>query len=144
MAESQANVRDALLAAHRALLKDLQGFQAAAHALSAEPLTDLLSSIGRTREHLAEHFRLEEQNGYMAGVLLREPHLQRAVDRLAAEHGELLGSLDELRAEAEAAQATLAALRLKAARWVQRVRRHERSENALLQDAFTVDLNAED
>jgi hypothetical protein len=134
----------ALLRTHRALLKSLHALRAAAQAATEERLPALLACLDTTRDRLAEHFRFEEQNGYLASVLEHQPHLERAVRRLAEEHSELLRCLDELRTEARARPVQLAGLRHQISRWIQRVARHERSEDVLVQDAFIVDLNGAD
>ena len=140
MAQLLATYGEALLRTHRALLRDLQALQAEVRGGE-----DLSTWLDRTRGHLAAHFRFEEENGYLASVLQRAPHLERAVQHLGVEHGELLRSLDALRVEGRSAGcACPAALRTKVEEWVRRVRKHERSENVLVQDAFNVDLTAED
>ena len=144
MVQLRATYGDALLKTHRALLKSLHVLRAVALTTAEERLPVLLACLDTTRDRLAEHFRFEEDNGYLASVLECQPHLERTVGRLAQEHDALLRYLDELRAEARAGQNVTAQLRQKVGRWIQRVRRHERSEDVLVQDAFIVDLNGED
>jgi hypothetical protein len=133
-----------LLQTHRALLKSLHALGLAVQAATDDRLPSLLACLDTTRDCLAEHFRFEEQNGYLASVLEHQPHLERSVARLAREHDELLRDLDEVRAEVRLNRAPGAALRQKVGRWIQRVRRHEHREDILVQDAFLVDLNARD
>src|SRR5262249_61195710 len=104
---------------------------------------DLADRLDVVRASIGEHFRFEEENGYMAAVLEIHPHLERMVQHLCEEHGQLLRSLDELRAEGRAGQLS-AAGRARGLAWARAVRRHERSENVLVQDAFNLDLSAED
>jgi hypothetical protein len=140
MGQLRATYGDALLQAHRDLLRDLQALQAAARGMAPSG-ADLAACLDQARADLAEHFRFEEENGYLAAVLKRAPHLERAVRHLGEEHGELLRALDELRAAARSGAAGVAA---RVEEWLQKVRKHERSENVLVQDAFNVDLAAED
>ncbi len=140
MVQLRATYGAALLQTHRALLKSLHALRTAAE----DRPSSLLACLDLTRERLAAHFLFEEQNGYLASVLLHQPYLQAAVSRLAREHVELLRCLDELRAEARSNGVLGTALRQKVGRWIQRVRRHERSEDVLVQDAFIIDLNGED
>jgi hypothetical protein len=135
----RATYGDALLRTHRALLKSLHLLCCAVE----EKPGSLAACLDATRATLAEHFHFEEQNGYLASVLMHHPHLQRTVERLAQEHEDLLRCLDELRGEAREGSAA-AALRHKVGRWIQRVRRHERSEDVLVQDAFIIDLHGDD
>jgi hypothetical protein len=144
MPKLQATFAAALLRAHRAVLRDLQALQAATRPGREGEPAELAAGLDRARGHLAEHFRFEEQNGYLAAVLERQPHLARVVERLADEHGELLRSLDALRAEAHSAGAPDDLPREKVTQWIQRVRLHEQRENILVQDAFCLDLTAED
>jgi hypothetical protein len=140
----RATYGDALLRTHRALLKSLHALGSAVQTTSEERLPALLACLDTTRDRLAEHFRFEEQNGYLASVLEYQPHLERTVGRLAQEHVELLRYLDELCAEARASQIATVPLRQKVVRWIARVRQHERSEDVLVQDAFIVDLEGGD
>jgi hypothetical protein len=135
---------DALLRAHRSLLKDLRKVRDAAQATSPEGPAGLADLLEATRADILKHFRFEEQNGYMASVLEAQPHLERAARHLQEEHGQLLRSLDELIGATRSAAALTDDLREKVANWAQSVQRHERSENALVQDAFNLDLAAED
>jgi hypothetical protein len=136
-----ATFGDALLRAHRALLGDLQALQQATQPRRGGQPAELAACLDRTRGDLAEHFRFEEENGYLGAVLQLHPHLARVVGRLAEEHGELLRSLDALRAEAGGPDGVP---REKVIRWIRSVRLHERRENILVQDAFCLDLSAED
>lgn len=132
---------ESLLQTHRTLLLDLQTLL---KAFRTCPPDDCLACLDHTRTHLVEHFHFEEQNGYLDAVLARQPHLERAIDRLAREHGQLLRSLDRLREEVQTAAVISDDLRERVRRWVQEVRHHEQSENILVQDAFNLDLMEED
>jgi hypothetical protein len=89
------------------------------------------------------HFAFEEQNGYMTSVVDLQPHLTRAVDRLQQEHEELLATLDSLIAEVRVAGLS-DDLRNRVGLWLKAIRRHELSENVLMQDAFSLDLGSKD
>jgi hypothetical protein len=144
MAPLRATFGEALLRAHRGLLKDLRKLRDAVRAASAGRHPDFAALLEATRADVLEHFRFEEQNGYMASVLEIQPHLKRTAEHLQEEHGRLRESLDGLVAEARSAAARTDEFRQKVLAWLQRVRRHEHSENALVQDAFNLDLSAED
>ena len=88
--------------------------------------------------------RGEEQNGYMDAMRKREPRLERTIEQLAAEHGQLKQSLDALVREAGAATSLSGTLQNEIREWVERVRQHEIRENDLVQDAFNLDIGAED
>jgi hypothetical protein len=134
----------ALGQAHRVLLADLRDLEQGVSPSSGEPQEELRARLGRTRAHLTEHFRYEEQNGYMDVVRKREPRLERAIQQLAEEHGQLKESLDALSGQAWAATSMNDKLRQEIRDWIERVRRHEIRENDLVQDAFNLDIGAED
>ena len=129
--------------AHAELRKDLRELEAAARTPAGAGGEELRACLGLTGAHLTEHFRLEEQNGYMDAVLQRDPNRERAVRHLQDEHRRLAASLDAL-LEAAAGRGPPEALRAGVLSWVERVRDHEARENALVQDTFNVDLSAED
>jgi hypothetical protein len=141
MSTKQHSVTGVLLRAHALLLKDLQALEQAA---GAEGTADeLCSCLDATRVHLARHFRFEEVNGYLEAVRLREPRLERAVAGAAVEHGQLAAELDRLIAAARSG-ADPQPLREQVRGWLGRVREHEARENDLVQEAFGLDLGADD
>jgi hypothetical protein len=144
MGKMENTLAEALGRAHAALLKDLRQLQEAARSGSGESLTEFRVRLDATHTHLTEHFRFEEQNGYLDAVRKREPRLERMVQQLAEEHRELAQDLDALRAEARAATSLEDRFPDKVRHWVERVRQHELRENDLVQDAFNLDLSAED
>ncbi len=144
MAKVAISLADALERAHRALLNDLQILEEACRPVSPESLPRLRRRLRDTQKHIAEHFRFEEQNGYMDSVRKREPRLGRVVDDLAMQHGQLSQFLDDLIGEAEAAKSLEQELQSRVAEWIRAVQAHESAENRLVQDVFNLDLGAED
>ena len=144
MARTQSSVAQGLGKAHVALFADLGELEQALSPSSAEGLAELRARLGATQAHIAEHFRFEEQNGYMDEVRKREPRLARAIDQLAEEHGQLRDSLDVLIRKANACTSLGEGMREGIRDWTTRVRRHEVRENDLVQDAFNLDIGAED
>jgi hypothetical protein len=137
-------VAEALGQAHVALLADLRELEQAVRPSSGEGLPDLRARLGATHTHITEHFRFEEQNGYMDAVRKREPRLERTVQQLAEEHRQLARSLEVLIEQARAATSLDDPFREEVRGWVERVRRHEVRENDVVQDAFNLDIGAED
>ncbi len=135
MTTLHATYGDALLRAHRALLEDLRDLESARAGLAAR--------LELTRAHLAEHFRFEEENGYLDSVLEEQPNLNHAVQRLHEEHRDLLAALDRLVADVAAEQSP-DEFAARVAEWARKVRRHEQRENILVEDAFNLDLAATD
>jgi hypothetical protein len=135
---------DALERAHTALLNDLQRLEEACRPVSTESLPRLQRRLRDTQKHITEHFRFEEQNGYMDSVRKREPRLARTVDDLAMQHGQLSQFLDDLIGEAEAARSLEEGLQSRVGEWIRAVQAHESAENRLVQEVFNLDLGAED
>jgi hypothetical protein len=127
-----------------ALFADLGKLDQAVQPSSGDGLEELRARLGATHAHITEHFRFEEQNGYMDAVRKREPRLERMIQQLAEEHGQLRRSLDALIGKAAAATSLGDTLREEIREWVERVREHEDRENDLVQDAFNLDIGVED
>ncbi len=142
MGKPENRVAEALNEAHVSLLADLRELEEAASPSSGAGVGLLRSRLRTTLAHLTEHFRFEEQNGYMDAVRKREPGLGRAIDELALEHGRLRQALEALIGKAAAAPD--AGLADEIRDWIGQVRRHEICENALVQDTFNRDVGAED
>ena len=142
MANEQPSRVEGLRHAHATLLSDLKKLEVAARAASDAAPEELAAQLRRTRAHLAEHFRFEEENGYMTAVLQRDPNQGRRVEQLRDEHRRLFAALEAL-LDAAGRGATDAG-RANVLEWVAAVRRHEEREDALVQDVFNVDTSAED
>jgi hypothetical protein len=130
--------------AHVALLADLRELEQAVRPPSGEGLEELRARLGAALAHVTEHFRFEEQDGYMDAVRRREPRLERSVQQLAEEHAQLRQLLEAIIGGAGAAASLGDALREKIRGWIERVRRHEARENNLVQGAFNLDISAGD
>jgi DNA-binding transcriptional ArsR family regulator len=144
MGRTEPSVAEALARAHAALLEDLRKLEEAARPASGEGLAELRARLSATQTHVTEHFRFEEQNGYMDAVRKREPRLERTIQQLAEEHRQLAQSLAVLLEQARAATSLDDPFREAVRRWIERVREHEARENDLVQDAFNLDIGAED
>ena len=127
--------------AHKALLADLQKLEETAHASSAKAAKDLHAALKAADAHVTEHFRFEERDGYFEAVRKRAPHMERAVQQLAAEHRQLADALSGL---LHGAQKVDDAFREKVRAWIHSVREHEARENRLVQEVFNRDDAAED
>jgi hypothetical protein len=140
----EKSVAEALGQAHGALLADLRELEQAVQPSWGEGLEELCAQLAAAQAHITEHFRFEEQNGYMDVVRKRQPRLERTIEQLAEEHGHLRHSLDGLIAEARTATSLGDILREEIREWIDRVRQHEMRECDLVQDAFNLDITAED
>ena len=141
---STAPIADQMREAHGDLLRGLADLRVAVVPPSRPKAADVRARLDAVSRQLAEHFRLEEAGGYMAAVRQRHPRLEQAVQRLAAEHAELLRSLDELKRAAAGPGRSNGHLGGAIAVWIDSVRWHEDRENRLIEDAFDLDLGPGD
>ena len=138
------NSPEALKKAHEALLDDLQGLERALHSPGGEDSAAISARLGRTQAHITQHFRFEEANGYMSAVLKKKPHLERVAGQLLGDHLQLAQTLSRLVDEAKTATKLDARFSTRVRAWIEDVRQHESRENQLVQEAFNVDMDAED
>ena len=144
MGQTENSIAGALKQAHVALLADLRKLEQAVSPFPGKDVTELHSQLVATLAHITEHFRFEEQNGYMDTAKTREPRLDRTIRQLAEEHGDLRHSLEAIIRQASDASSLGDPLRDEIQEWIRRVRQHERRENDLVQDAFNLDIGPED
>lgn len=144
MTTNENPVIDTIIRAHAKLLGDLRVLTQIVRPFSREGLDALRSRLRTVRRDIAQHFNLEEQNGFMDAVKKREPRLDHTVDQLAEEHRQLRRSLDSLIVEAKLAARVTERIRTATRKWIQSVRHHESRENKLIQAAFAEDIAAED
>jgi hypothetical protein len=138
------SVVEALRQTHLAVLKDLGELEDAANSPLGADSAEMRSRLDRTRTHISEHFRFEEENGYMDAVLRRAPNLARTVEQLCDEHRNMAEALQGLIARTMTGRPLEEAFRDQVRSWVESVRRHEARENKLVQETFNVELDAED
>jgi hemerythrin-like domain-containing protein len=144
MNKLQASLADALSRAHQELREDLRELEKAVGPTSWEAPAQMVTRLDGLRDHLTEHFRLEEENGYLDSVRQRQPSRGREIDELKEEHRLLALFLDALLREAQEAKNLSDAFGDRVRAWVARVRHHESHENRLVQEAFNQDISAED
>jgi iron-sulfur cluster repair protein YtfE (RIC family) len=141
---TRTSVGEELRHAHAALLDDLADLQEAVHPSSRESMPALRARLAAAQDHIAEHFRCEEQGGYMEVVRKREPRLAHEIRLLEQEHRVLAESLAALVGQAAVIPAVNDAFREKLLAWIEQIRRHEKRENDLVQNAFNLDIGPED
>ena len=144
MKKVERSVAVSLERAHAALQKDLRALEAAGRSDVKNDVNALRARLNKTRAHVVDHFRFEEDSGYMDSVREREPRLERAVEQLAADHRALLESLDALIEKVHTAPRLDPTLGAKVTAWIKDIQRHEARENRLVQEAFSLDIGAED
>ena len=143
MEPREISTAQALRRAHEALRTDLQALEASLARDSAENLAPIRIRLKATQTHLLEHFRFEEQNGYMEKVRNGEPRLEHAIDQLAAEHRQLAGDLKSI-LESTNDTSCLESVGHRIREWIAAMRQHEACEDRLVQEAFNFDVGEED
>ena len=115
----------------------------ATHVAREPPHSAMLVLLANLNHELADHFALEERNGYFTEVKSIAPRLSRRLDELSDDHLRFLERARELLELAGKAVST-------PKRWqsvatglgelLTRIDAHEHAENELFQSAFTNDL----
>lgn len=144
MIRQPRSLADDLRKAHRVLMRDLRHIEEMLCAGDRVLPAELRYRLTELRAHVSEHFRFEEEDGYMEAVLEREPSLERTVRQLREEHGRLARSLETLIEEAGRTGSLDEAYREQVWSWIRDIRHHEAMENRFVQDAFNQDADAED
>jgi hemerythrin-like domain-containing protein len=130
-----------LVEAHHSLMESLENLEKEVRSRCS--LTQLTCSLASIRKRVLDHFRLEEEGGYMKQVLEERPFLERTVEKLLQEHGALAASLETILEELRMPVADAGACQ-RIETWLTQVRHHERQENLLVEDTFGLDVGTKD
>lgn len=141
MSVTPTSPEESLRQAHVSLLADLQQLSGATAGMT---FADLRTQLLKARQDLLEHFRLEEEDGYLDVVRRKEPNLEPTLAKLLKEHRKLVQELDDLLAKVEQPHSPLDTAQRRVRLWIHDVRGHEIRENHLIQDAFVHDLGTGD
>jgi len=111
-------------------------------------IADVTAAFEHFRAHLVRHQALEEEGGYMLGVVELRPALSREVERLAHEHLEIDHIMADIQRQLEDLKPD-DNLRIRdACRRIQNLllylEHHEHEENLLVVSVFLNDLGTED
>lgn len=110
-------------------------------------VADILRILRNMREELAHHFAEEEAGGCMDEAVSRCPRLAAEVQRIEAEHPELLAQLDGLIVEAADVEKSVkhrVAFENAFDNLSRQIHAHEAAENAILRQGFGSNVNGED
>jgi len=116
-------------------------------ALGDRKFGEMAFRVQELRNLLAEHFDEEERDGYLASALAVAPHFSVQAAELCHQHPQFLEQLDNLIARVRDSQPTSdywRTVRDELEQFLVDLRRHERSENAIVQTAFQVDVGTKD
>jgi hemerythrin len=136
MEPSKKTFAEALQQTHTDLLGDLWQLEESVCRGSGEGQPELSTRLAKVQTHLTDHFRFEEQDGYMAPLLKEEPRFGPVVQELLDEHRQLVQALNALLQEVSAAPGLRDDFREKVRAWVKYVRQHESRENSLVQEVY--------
>lgn len=106
----------------------------------ADPRSMLIQRLTVMCDLLERHVALEEQDGYLDGVVAQRPELEASVGALRREHAALVAASARLRG----VLAAVAALPLEVLRLLEQVGRHELAEHELVRHAVVDDRAAGD
>jgi hypothetical protein len=116
-------------------------------ALGDRKFGEMAFRVQELRNLLAEHFEEEERGGYLTSALAVAPHFSVQAADLCRQHPEFLDRLDKLIARVRDSQLPSdywRTARDELEQFLGDLRRHERSENAIVQTAFQVDVGTKD
>jgi hemerythrin HHE cation binding domain-containing protein len=104
----------------------------------------VVAGLAAVRQELAQHFAEEESGGCLEEAVARCPAMSSDTDRVQAEHGGLLGVLDELTLHCQQIQRPtrrdLLAVEHELRAVAHKLRMHEAQENRIMQRAFAICL----
>ena len=126
-------------------VSDLRRFWSEVNELGDGPKYEEMGArIRELRVHLAEHFDLEEQGGYLAGAIQRAPQLAEQAEHLKRQHQQILDTLDtynsRLQACGESYQCWKDVL-VDIEQFLDLLHDHESSEAAIIVETLDVDNN---
>jgi hypothetical protein len=138
-----------VLAEHKDLFCRLMAIRAAFRepAATAPAAQSVGESLRALRDHLAEHFSLEERGGFLEESIARMPRLGAAVGAIMRQHPLLLAELDRIIAGLSSSGGEAESWRQAGSdfeAFTTHMREHERNENAVVQEGYNEDLGLVD
>lgn len=132
-----------LLEAHDSLMESMKQLQE--QILECRHSMEVLrGQVAVIRTAVLEHFRLEEEDGYMKQVLELRPFLERSAEKLRHEHRDLAAELDAILKELYQPKSDVRACCVRLENWIGRIHLHEKQENMMVEDAFGLDIGTKD
>ena len=135
----------ALLRSTREAIKhDSPPASASSRSAGAQRIAAALTAL---RDHLAEHFQLEENGGFLEESLARLPRLASEAKQVLAEHPGLLEEADRLITQSSRGDIPAngwASLCHDVDQFATRLLDHERRENSVVQQGYNEDLGLTD
>jgi hypothetical protein len=116
-------------------------------ALGVRKFGEMAYRVQEWRDLLAAHFEEEERGGYLASALAVAPQLSAQAVDLCRQHPQFLDRLDKMIArvrDSESSSDYWRTVRDELEQLLADLRRHEGSENTIVQTAFEVDVGTKD
>jgi len=138
------------LEAHQTLTRriaELRKWWSELDALGDRKFGEMAFRVQELRDLLAEHFEEEERDGYLASALAVAPQFSAQAADLCSQHPQFLDRLDNLIGrvrDSEPRSDYWRTARDELEQFLADLRRHERSENAIVQAAFHDDVGTKD
>ena len=106
----------------------------------------LSTLLDEFKTELAEHFELEEEDGYFSDAVAHAPRLHDDADRLLEQHRELADRLGQLCQVAKDATPDVEweSIEAQVNQFIELLIQHERAENSLILDAYGQDIGTHD
>lgn len=110
-------------------------------------VVELAVEFEKLKDELVQHFHEEDEGGFFDGIVEHAPRLSERIEALRQEHDRLLEQLNELQTKVDVPAPS--------PEWWQELERsfhdfscelmrHEHRENEILQEAYGVDIGAQD
>jgi iron-sulfur cluster repair protein YtfE (RIC family) len=150
-AESQSlNTLHSFLKEHQEVARriaELRQWWSELDSLGIRKFGEMAFRVHELRDLLSEHFAEEERDGYLRAALAAAPQFMRPAANLREQHAQFLERLDHLIAQLQQCEPESRFWRESRDELEQLIvdlRRHEQSENAIVQAAFEDDLGTKD
>lgn len=147
---ARASQLDSFLNEHRDLMHrvaGLRGWWSEVAELGLPRFGELASRLVELRDILADHFRREEQGGYMKPALSVAPQLAHQISELQSQHEVFLERIDDLVSRLRCCDPEFPGWQVAKEEFeevLSNLREHEVAENLLMQSAFEQDVGVAD
>jgi hypothetical protein len=139
MTKTERPISEKVLRAHREIDGELKRLEEVIAPSGFPGMGSLHTNLDKAYSLLIEHFRIEEEEGYMTEVLKKAPNTDRIVRDLQEQHKTLSHTLGDLMDDVKIMEAELEKLCAKLREWIEMAQAHELRESSLLTEVFGAD-----
>ena len=143
---SQPSGFQKILEEHRALRKLLAQIEQELTKKSS-PVTEVGDLLGQLGDRLVRHFAFEEEEGYFSDAVSRSPQLVAKANDLMAQHPKMCARVRDLTIQigpSPSAPDWWEETRTRFLAFKEELLKHERTEDALIQEAYNRDIGSHD